>query len=234
MAPNEMQWSIKWWLGLPLTLKGEVCAYCPDKALDAHHAVTCKFGGDVVARYKTLRNVIFEFCKRALLNPKLEAGAGLGHERRLTRPSDISFQAGPLVMPAAIDVSITSPLKSSILSEAGVVAGAAARQTEERKHTSNDPICSELGWTCVPLVVETCGAWGRTTGQFFAQLAVTICGTRKFHKGYHAEFHVWQIESLEPTPVLSSQGHTTPKQWTCVRVRGLFCAWSFVIICICI
>ena len=40
----------------------------------------------------------------------------------------------------------------------GVVAGAAARQTEERKHTCNDTICSELGWKCVPLVVETFGA----------------------------------------------------------------------------
>ena len=68
MAPNEMQWCIKWWLGLPLTPEGEVCAYRPDKALDAHHAVTCKFGGDVVARHNTLRNAIFEFYKRALLN----------------------------------------------------------------------------------------------------------------------------------------------------------------------
>ena len=73
--------------------------------------------------------------------------------------------------PAAIDVSITSPLKSNILSEAGVVAGAAARQTEERKHISNDTICSELGWKCVPLVMETFGAWGRTAGQFFGELA---------------------------------------------------------------
>ncbi|KAL5477821.1 hypothetical protein EMCRGX_G024669 [Ephydatia muelleri] len=72
--------------------------------------------------------------------------------------------------PAAIDVSIASPLKSNILSEAGVVAGAAARQTEERKHISNDTICSELGWKCVPLVVETFGAWGRTAGQFFGEL----------------------------------------------------------------
>ena len=175
MAPNEMQWSIKWWLGLPLTPEGEVCAYCPDKALDAHHAVTCKFGGDVVARHNTLRNVIFEFCKRALLNPKLEAGAGLGHERRLTRPANILIPSWSTSdKPAAIDVSITSSFKSSILSEAGVVAGAAARQTEERKHTSNDPICSELGWKCVPLVVETFGAWGRTAGQFFAQLAVRL------------------------------------------------------------
>ncbi|KAL5475702.1 hypothetical protein EMCRGX_G025549 [Ephydatia muelleri] len=132
MATSEMQWGIKWWLGLPLT---------PELG-------------------------------RALLNPKLEAGAGLGHERRLTRPADIlipSWSNGD--KPAAIDVSITSPLKSNILSEAGVVAGAAARQTEERKHTCNDTICSELGWKCVPLVVETFGAWGRTAGQFFGELA---------------------------------------------------------------
>ena len=53
---------------MPLTPEGEVCAHCPDKTLDVHHADTCKFGGDVVARHNTLRNVIFEFCKRALLN----------------------------------------------------------------------------------------------------------------------------------------------------------------------
>ena len=45
----------------------------------------CKFGGNVVARLNILRNIIFEFCKSALLNPKPEAGAGLDHERRLTR-----------------------------------------------------------------------------------------------------------------------------------------------------
>ena len=170
-----MQWSIKWWLGLPLTPEVGVCAYCPDKALDAHHAVTCKFGGDVVARHNTLRNAIFDFCKQALLNPKLEAGAGLGHERRLIRPADILIPSWSTSdKPAAIDVSITSPLKSSILSEAGVVAGAAARQTEERKHSNNDSICSELGWKCVPLVVETFGVWGKTAGQFFGQLAVRL------------------------------------------------------------
>ena len=42
-----------------------------------------------MARHDTLRNAIFDFCKRAFLNPKLEAGAGVGHERKLTRPADI-------------------------------------------------------------------------------------------------------------------------------------------------
>ena len=125
--------------------------------------------------HNTLRNVIFEFCKRALLNPKREAGAGLGHERRLTRPADILIPSWSTSdKPAAIDVSITSLPNSSILSE----AGAAARQTEERKHTCNDPICSELGWKCVPLVVATFGAWGRTAGQFFLQLVAQRNSTK--------------------------------------------------------
>ena len=40
------------------------------------------------------------------------------------------------------------------------------------KYTCNDPI--ELGWKCVPLAVETFGAWGRTTGQFFSQPAARL------------------------------------------------------------
>ena len=98
MAPNEMQWIIKWWLGLPLT-PGGVCAYCPDKALDAHHAVTCKCW--------PLCNAIFDFCKRNVLNPTLEAGAGLGHLRRLTRPAGKlipSWSTGD--KPAAISASL--------------------------------------------------------------------------------------------------------------------------------
>ena len=98
MATSEMQWGIKWWLGLPLTPELGVCAYCPDKALDAHHAVTCKFGGDVVARHNALRNAIFDFCKRALLNPKLEAGAGLVMKGDLLDLQTYSSQAGPMVI----------------------------------------------------------------------------------------------------------------------------------------
>ena len=140
-----------------------------------------------MARHNALRNAIFDFCKRALLNSKLEAGASLGHERRLTRPADIlipSWSNGD--KPSAIDVSITSPLKSNILSEAGVVAGAAARQTEERKHTCNDTICSELGWKCVPLVVEL-DVWclGKNCRPVFWITRITTCGSKPFLKDYN-------------------------------------------------
>ena len=45
--------------------------------------------------------------------------------------------------PAAFDLSVTSPLNSNILLEAGFGAGQAARATEQRKHEENDAKCKE-------------------------------------------------------------------------------------------
>eukprot|EP00731_Ephydatia_muelleri_P011247 Em0006g141a len=44
---------------------------------------------------------------------------------------------------AACDISVTSPLNSNIMSEAGVTAGAVAQATELRKHEANNVKCSE-------------------------------------------------------------------------------------------
>ena len=38
--------------------------------------------------------------------------------------------------------------------------GFSAKAAEHRKHNENDPKCAELGWRCVPLAVESYGAWG--------------------------------------------------------------------------
>ena len=55
------------------------------------------------------------------------------------------------------DLTVTSLLNPSILSEAGVTAGSAALVAECRKHDLNDPKCSELGWKCTPLALESYG-----------------------------------------------------------------------------
>ena len=63
---------------------------------------------------------------------------------------------------AALDLTVTSTLNSSTLMEAGVTSGSAAlaANAEVRKHNANDAKCSELGWTCIPIAVETYGCWG--------------------------------------------------------------------------
>ena len=78
-----------------------------------------------------------------------------------TRPADLFVPNWVLGKPAAFDLSVTSPLNPTTLLEASVTTGVAALTTELRKHSSNDTKCKDLDWVCVPLVMESYGAWGK-------------------------------------------------------------------------
>ncbi|KAL5518230.1 hypothetical protein EMCRGX_G003924 [Ephydatia muelleri] len=55
--------------------------------------------------------------------------------------------------------------------EAGVTSGSAALTADVCKHNANDAKCSELGWTCIPIEVETYGCWGAEAMQTLSRLA---------------------------------------------------------------
>ena len=66
------------------------------------------------------------------------AGCGLGHEGHRIHPADIlvpNWESGQL---GAIDLIITSPLNSFVLSEASVRAGSAVQAAERRKHQASN------------------------------------------------------------------------------------------------
>eukprot|EP00731_Ephydatia_muelleri_P007923 Em0004g261a len=178
LDPPVFQTALKWWLGLD-TAEGSICALCPDKMLDplGHHATTCKRGGDVVFRHNKLRDILAETCRRAHLSVQVEAGCNLTPDHSHSRPADVLISNWVLGKTAACDISVTSPLNSNIMSEAGVTAGAAAQATELRKHEANDVKCSELGWLCIPLVVESYGAWGKEAMESFWSLASRLAIT---------------------------------------------------------
>ena len=60
---------------------------------------------------------------------------------------------------ATIDHCIKSLLNSVTFQVVRVMPGSAAMQAEKRKLHSNDAECRELGWVCIPLVVESFGCW---------------------------------------------------------------------------
>ena len=74
----------------------------------------------------------------------------------------------PFVYVKMIIIIINNSTSTSITI---VTAGAAAHATELRKHDANDAKCSDLGWICIPLVVETYGAWGKEALEAFSMLA---------------------------------------------------------------
>eukprot|EP00731_Ephydatia_muelleri_P024447 Em0016g718a len=172
LDPSEFQVAIKWWLGLPVS-QGQLCPQCMSHSLDqyGHHVLSCKNGPDVVSRHNRVRDTLFEFCQRACLGAQLEAGSSLGHEARQTRPADVLIPNWELGKPAAIDLCVTSPLNSNTLQVACVTPNSAAMQAEQRKHHSNDAKCEELGWVCIPLVVESYGSWGPEAQRCLSRLA---------------------------------------------------------------
>ena len=168
LSPNEMQAALQHRLGLPLSHPGEICAACNARPLDklGHHHLTCTSGSHLVSRHNRVRDTFFSLCKMAGMSPSLEQGA---FHRDRSRPADILAPHFSLGKPGAFDVTVVSPLSSVNLSGAGssdVVSTAAAV-----KHVENDPKCGELGWTCIPLAVDSYGQWCEEAHEAFAQIA---------------------------------------------------------------
>ena len=132
----------------------------------------------MVSRHNRLRDVLLESFRLACLGPQVEAGSGLGHEGHRTRPADILIPHWDLGKPAALDLTVTSTLNSSTLMEAGVTSGSAVLAAEVRKHNANDAKCSELGWSCIPIAVETYGCWGAEAMQTLSHLASRLATSR--------------------------------------------------------
>ena len=159
------------------TSAGSQCSLCYDHSLDplGHHATTCKRGGDVVIRHNNIRDILAESFCRAGISVQCEAGSGLSHDNRRTRPADI-LVPNWFYSTAALDLTVISPLNSNVIAEAGFTGGSAAASAEVLKHIENDPTCEDLGWICGPLAVEAYGgAWGIEAQRTISSLSCRLC-----------------------------------------------------------
>ena len=118
-----------------------------------------------------LRDIFANFCRRAHLSVRVEVGYGLARDHVNSRPADVLVQGWDRGKPGAFDVTVASPLTPVTLNNASTSVGAAAYAAELRKHVANDTRCQELGWTCIPLAVETYGNWGMEAQSVFSHLA---------------------------------------------------------------
>ena len=132
--------------------------------------MTCKSGGDVILHHNSLSDAFSQFCHRACLGGQLEVGCGLGLSRQKTKSSNyILVQNWIISKPAASDLTVTSPLNLTTLTEAGIARGSAAMAAEVRKHGVNDCKCAELGWVAIP--VQTYGCWSAEAQSTISRLA---------------------------------------------------------------
>ena len=78
---------------------------------------------DVVIRHNNIRDILAESFRRVGISVQCEAGSGLSHDNRRTRPADILVPNWFCSRPAALDLTVISPLNSSVIAEAGFTGG---------------------------------------------------------------------------------------------------------------
>ena len=81
-----------------------------------------------MTRHNLLRDVVANLFRQAHMGVTVEAGYGLTHDARLADVLVTRWEKG---LPAALDITVTSPLNPAILDESCSTAAVAA---ESRKH----------------------------------------------------------------------------------------------------
>ena len=115
------------------------------------------------------------------------------------RPADILVFDWDHGKPVTLDLNVVSPLNANILNAAGRTAGAAAAKAAEvMKHTAADQKCVELGWSCVPLPVESYGGWGKKAQECFVLLASRLAVHTSSSKS-KSTFHLYSQLNLALT-----------------------------------
>ena len=131
LQPIEFRAALKYRLGVPL-YDSDRCPYCKSAILDifGDRAVSCQGRGDIISRHDRVRDTIMTACSSANLSPVCEQKHLLPENN--SRPGDVyltSFIAG---QPAALDVTITSPLQASLISDAARTCGFALTLAEDK------------------------------------------------------------------------------------------------------
>ena len=133
------------------------------------HAVSYHGRGDMISHHDRIRDKIISACSGALLSRISEQKSLLPDNN--SRPGDIFLPVWKAGQPAALDVTITSPLQSSLTINAFEKSGFALSAAEDRKYEQNAQNYSEIGIQFISLAFETLGGFSETVRKILERIA---------------------------------------------------------------
>ena len=158
MRGPEFVVAVKFRLGLNIYDKAGKCPSCGKESDElGDHGMVCGTGGERISRHNALRDAIFDTAASAGLAPLKEERALLPGNNR--RPADILLRHWCGEKDAALDVTITHPLKSDTRAGAALTPGHAASVTFENKMRGAAELCRAEGLAFVPIVAESLGGF---------------------------------------------------------------------------
>ena len=191
---SEFGTCLRYWLGIPLTDPGQDCSLC-HRSLDpfGDHAVACGGNSDRISRHNALRDVLFTAAQAAALSPRREVSSLVPGSA--SRPADIFVPSWVQGQPAALDVTVISPLQQLTLSQASATRGFALSFAEERKNIVHFDDCRRVGVLFVPLAVETIGGWSQSACSVIQSIGRHL-GSRRGLDPHQVSMHLFQRLSV--------------------------------------
>ena len=123
----------------------------------------------MISRHDRIRDKIISVCSGAFLSPICEQKSLLPDNN--SRPGVIFLPVSNAGQPAALDVTVDSPLQSSLILNASEKSGFALSAAEDRRYKQYAQNCSEVGIQFFPLAFETFGGFSETVRKTLKRIA---------------------------------------------------------------
>ena len=171
LSSNAFRVALKYRLGVKLYESERKCPFCKPGTLDVmgDHAVSCHGCADMISGHDRIRDKTISACSGALFAPICEQKSLLPDNN--SRLGDTFLPVWTAGQPAALDVTITSPLQSSLIINASEKSGFALSAAEDRKYEQYAQNCSEVGIQFIPLAFESFGGFSETARKTLKQIA---------------------------------------------------------------
>ena len=180
--------AVKYRIGAPIYEKEMKCPYCKTGSLDTlgDHAVACHGRDDMISRHDRLRDKIFSACSAANLSPV--CGEKNLIPETISRPGDVYLRCWSAGQPAALDITITSPLQPNIISNAARKSGFALRAAEDRKLEQYSQQCANIGVQFVPMAFESFGGLSELVRKTLKRIALLTDNRSLYSAGLSVAF----------------------------------------------
>ena len=185
---NDFRATVKYRLGAPIYEIERKCPYCKTGSLDTlgYHAVACHGRGDMISRHDRLRDNFFSACSAANLSPVCEQKNLIPETN--CRPGDVYLPFWSVGQPAALDITITSPLQPSIISNAARKSGFALRAAEDRKLEQYSQQCANIGVQFIPMAFESFGGLSELIRKTLKRIALLTDNRSLYSAGVSVAF----------------------------------------------
>ena len=156
---RDFRLCLVYWLGLRMVGEDDSpCPVCQGRA-DGYgdHQVGCGGNGDRIHRHDSIRDALFSTAQSAALAPWREAPLLIPGSS--SRPADVYLPNWMRGQPAALDMTVISPMQQLTIAGAARSPGYVLKVGEDRKMAAHVEECHSAGILFTPLVVEALGGW---------------------------------------------------------------------------